>query len=67
MAEVNETAQMRCDRCGALSEPGPKGTQRSGWLTGLGLHTGSALFNDLDPACAGMPVAQVVVPLEAAA
>ena len=67
MAEVNETVQLRCDRCGALSEPGAKGSQPGGWLTGLGLHAGPSVFNDLDPACAGLPVAQAVVPAEASA
>jgi len=65
MAEVNETAQRRCDRCGALSDPAAKGTVPDGWLAGLGLHVpgGFEVFNDLCPACAGLPVAQAVVPV----
>ncbi len=69
MAEVNETTQRKCDRCGALSEPGAKGGVPDGWLAGLGLHVPGTLevFNDLDPVCAGLPVVQAVVPVEAAA
>jgi hypothetical protein len=67
VAEVNETAQRQCDRCGALSEPAPKGTVPDGWLTGLGLRVpgGFEVFSDLDPVCAGLPVAQAVVPVPA--
>jgi hypothetical protein len=66
MAEVNETAQRQCDRCGALSEPAAKGSLPDGWLTGLGLRIADAMlvFNDLDPVCAGLPVVQAVVPVE---
>jgi hypothetical protein len=66
MAEVNETAQRQCDRCGALSEPVAKGSLPDGWLTGLGLRVADTLqvFSDLDPVCAGLPVAQAVVPME---
>lgn len=67
MAEVNETTQRQCDRCGALSDPAPKGAVPDGWLTGLGLHVAETLqaFNDLCPACASLPVAQAVVPVAA--
>jgi hypothetical protein len=69
MAEVNETAQRRCDRCGALSEPAAKGSVPAGWLSGLGLHVPETftMFNDLCQGCAGMPVTQAVVPVEASA
>ena len=62
MAEVNETAQRQCDRCGALSDPAPKGAIPEGWLTGLGLRVRDALavLHDLCAACAGLPVAQAV-------
>ena len=65
MAEVNETTQRQCDRCGTLSEPAAKGGVPGGWLSGLGLHVPGTfeVFNDLDPACAGLPVAQAVVPV----
>ncbi len=65
MAEVNETTQRQCDRCGAQSEPGAKGGVPDGWLTGLGLHVPAAfeVFDDLCPGCAGLPVAQAVVPV----
>ena len=66
MAEVNEMTQRQCDRCGALSGPAAKGTVPDGWLTGLGLHSASGVYSDLDPACAGLPVAQAVTPAEAA-
>ena len=64
MAEVNETAQRQCDRCGTLSEPAAKGSVPDGWLAGLGLKVREALavLHDLCPACAGLPVAQAVVP-----
>ena len=62
MAEVNETAQRQCDRCGALSEPAAKGAVPEGWLAGLGLKVREALavLHDLCPVCAGLPVAQAV-------
>jgi len=65
MAEVNQTSQRQCDRCGAQSDPAPKGTAREGWLTGLGLHAQGApgVLDDLCPGCAGLPVAQAVVPV----
>jgi hypothetical protein len=68
VAEVNEMTQRRCDRCGAVSDPAPKGGVPDGWLSGLGLHAAGTfeIFNDLDPACAALPVAQAVVPAEAA-
>ena len=63
MAEVNETTQRRCDRCGAQSEPGPKGSVPAGWLAGLGLHVQAsfAILGDLCPACAALPVNQAIV------
>lgn len=66
MAEVNETTQRKCDRCGALSESGAKGGVPDGWLTGLGLHVPGTflVFSDLCPVCAGLPVVQAVVPVE---
>lgn len=67
MAEVNETTQRQCDRCGVLSGPGVKGTVPDGWLSGLGMHAASGVLNDLDPVCAGLPVVQAVTPVEAAA
>ena len=69
MAEVNETTQRQCDRCGALSEPAAKGGVPDGWLTGLGLKVPDSfqVFDDLDPVCAELPVVQAVVPVEAAA
>ena len=69
MAEVNETAQRQCDRCGALSEPAAKGSVPDGWLGGLGLHAadGFRVLHDLCPACAQLPAAQVVVLPEPAA
>ena len=65
MAEVNETTQRKCDRCGALSDPAPKGALPDGWLTGLGLQAPDTflVFSDLDPVCAGLSVAQAVVPV----
>ena len=64
MAEVNETAQRQCDRCGAQSAPAPKGAVPDGWLSRLELHAPSGLvFNDLCPACSALPVAQAVVPV----
>ena len=65
MAEVNETAQRQCDRCGALSDPAPKGSLPDGWLSRLELHVpdSSQVFNDLDPVCAGLPVVQAIVPV----
>ena len=68
MAEVNETTQRQCDRCGALSDPAPVGTVPDGWLTGLGLKVPDAfqVFNDLGPECASLTVTQAVVPVPAA-
>jgi hypothetical protein len=65
MAEVNETTQRQCDRCGALSDPAARGSVPDGWLSGLGLRVADTLqvLNDLDPVCAGLPVAQAVVPV----
>jgi hypothetical protein len=65
VAEVNATAQRQCDRCGAQSEPAPKGAVPDGWLAGLGLHAPGAfeVYDDLCPACAGLPVAQAIVPV----
>ena len=65
MAEVNETTQRQCDRCAAQSAPAAKGEVPDGWLSRLGLHVPDAnqVFNDLCPPCAGMPVAQVIVPV----
>ena len=67
MAEVNETTQRQCDRCAVLSEPSAKGGPHDGWLSGLGLHVEGSfqVFNDLCPVCAGLPVAQAVVPVPA--
>ena len=65
MAEVNEMTQRRCDRCAALSDPAVKGSLPDGWLAGLGLHAPSGVFDDLCPACAGLPVVQVIVPVAA--
>lgn len=69
MAEVNDTVQLCCDRCGALSEPAAKGSLPDGWLAGLGLHVPGTftVLNDLDPACAGLPVTQAIVPVEGSA
>ena len=66
MAEVNEMTQRQCDRCGVLSEPAAKGSVPDGWLAGAGLRPAGSfeVFNDLDPGCAGLPVAQAVVPVE---
>ena len=63
MAEVNETTQRQCDRCGALSEPSLKGTARDGWLSGMGLHVEGSfkVLDDLCPVCAGLPVVQAVI------
>jgi hypothetical protein len=65
MAEVNETTQRQCDRCGALSDPAPRGGVPDGWLAGLGLRVAETLqvFNDLCAACASLPVVQAVVPV----
>lgn len=65
MAEVNETAQRQCDRCGTQSEPAAKGSLPDGWLTGLGLKVPGTfgVFDDLDPVCAALPVAEAVVPV----
>jgi hypothetical protein len=65
MAEVNEMMQRCCDRCAALSDPAVKGGVPDGWLAGLGLHSASGVLNDLCPACAGLPVVQVIVPVAA--
>jgi hypothetical protein len=65
MAEVNETARRQCDRDGTLSGPVAKGAVPDGWLAGLGMHAASGVLNDLCPACAGLPVAQAVLPAEA--
>jgi len=65
MAEVNQTAQRQCDRCGALSGPTPRGGVPDGWLAGLGLRVAETLqvLSDLCAACAGLPVAEAVVPV----
>lgn len=64
MAEVNETTQRQCDRCGAQSAPAAKGTVPDGWLDRLELHTPAGpVFSDLCQDCAGLPVAQAVVPV----
>lgn len=65
MGEVNEMTQRSCDRCPALSDPAVKGTIPDGWLSGLGLHAPAAVYNDLCPGCAGLPVAQAIVPVAA--
>lgn len=62
MAEVNETSQRQCDRCGAQSDPAAKGIIPEGWLAGA-----LQVFADLCPACAGLPVAQAVISVEPAA
>ena len=69
MAEVNEMTQRQCDRCGALSDPAAKGGVPDGWLAGLGLHVPGTfdVFDDLDPACAALPVSQAVMPSAGAA
>ena len=69
MAEVNETTQRQCDRCGAQSDPAAKGSVPDGWLAGLGLHVPGTfvIYGDLCPSCASLPVSQAVVPVEAAA
>ena len=64
MAEVNETVQRQCDRCGAQSEAAPRGTVADGWLSRLELHAPDGpVFNDLCPVCAGLPVVQAVGPV----
>jgi len=67
MAEVNETTQRKCDRCGELSAPAAKGGVPDGWLTGLGLRVPGTfdVYDDLDPACASLAVVQAVVPVPA--
>ncbi len=64
MAEVNETAQRQCDRCGAQSGAVPRGAVPDGWLAGLGLVVKDALkvLHDLCPSCASLPVSQAAVP-----
>jgi hypothetical protein len=67
MAEVSETTQRQCDRDGVLSGPVPKGTVPDGWLAGLGLKVPGTfgVLDDLCPACASLPVAQVILPAAA--
>jgi len=64
VAEVNQMTQRQCDRDGVLSDPAAKGTALEGWLSGLGLHVPGSfeVYDDLCPGCAGLPVAQAVVP-----
>ena len=64
MAEVNETTQRQCDRCAAQSAPAARGTVPDGWLARLELLAPAGpVLNDLCPACAGLPVVQVIVPV----
>ena len=68
MAEVNQTSQRQCDRCGAQSDPAAKGIVQEGWLTGLGLRVPGTfdVYGDLCPACASLPVAQALIPVAGA-
>jgi len=68
MAEVIEMTRRRCDRCGTQAEPAAKGSVPDGWLAGLGLHVPGTftVLDDLCQGCAGQPVAQAVIPVEAA-